>query len=68
MASRPYTPTPRGKTSRHGNHQRNAQWRRDRRYRASRRELVLALAILPSLPRPLLCRLTARALERLDDS
>jgi len=67
MASRPFTPTPRGKASRHNRHQRNAQWRRDRRYRASRRELALALAIMPSLPRPFLCRLTARTLDRLDD-
>jgi hypothetical protein len=67
MASRPYTPTPRGKSSRHSKHERNAQWRRDRRYRASRRELALALTILPSLPRPFLCRLTARTLDRLDD-
>jgi len=66
MASRPFTPTPRGKASRHGKHQRNTQWRRDRRYRASRRELGLALAIMPSLPRAFLCRLTARTLERMD--
>lgn len=67
MATRPFTPTPRGKSRRRSDHQRNTLWRRDRRHRASRRELALALAVLPSLPRPFLCRLTARTLDRLDD-
>lgn len=67
MASRPFTPAPRGKSRSHGGHKRNPQWRRDRRYRASGRELALALAIMPSLPRPFLCRLTARTLDRLDE-
>lgn len=48
-------------------HRRNAQWRRDRRQRPNVASLAVALAILPSLPRPMLCRLTARLIDRLDE-
>ena len=66
MASRPFNPMPGGSSQRHRRHRRNAQWRRDRRPRLSMASLTAALEIIPTLPRPLLVRLTARMIDRLD--
>jgi|GEM_PF-3613618 len=41
-------------------HQRNPRWRRDRRWHPPVLSPGIALASMPSLPRPILCRLTAR--------
>ncbi|MEH3106503.1 MAG: hypothetical protein PGN09_04220 [Sphingomonas fennica] len=62
MASKPHTPA----LVRRSRHQRNPQWRRDRRPRPSMASLAAALAVIPTLPRPLLERLTARMIDRLD--
>ena len=63
MATRLFTPQPR----RSRRHKRNTQWRRDRRPRPSMASLQAALAIIPSLPRPVLCRLTQRMIDRLHE-
>ena len=63
MASRLFIPA----AHRTRRHKRNAQWRRDRRPRPSMASLAVALAVIPTLPRPLLDRLTARMIERLDE-
>ena len=41
--------------------------RRDRRRWHGSANLDLALAVIPTLPRPLLCRLTASIIDRLDE-
>ena len=63
MATRPFTRAPR----RRAKHLHNPQYRRDRRARPSMASLEAALALIPNLPRPLLCRLTDRMIERLDE-
>lgn len=61
MASKPHAAL-----IRRPRHKRNPQWRRDRRPRPSMASLTAALAVIPNLPRPLLARLTARMIDRLD--
>lgn len=60
MASRPFTPAPRHRA-------RRAVRNRERRHRIRGAPVNLLLAIMPSVPRPILDRLTARMIDRLDE-
>lgn len=63
MATRPFIPQPR----QYRRHKRSSRWRRDRRPHPTMTSLRAALAIIPSLPRPVLDRLTQRCIDRLDE-
>lgn len=63
MASRPYTRV----TPRRSRHRRNPQFRRDRRPKIAFASLEAALAIIPTLPRSMLARLTERMIDRMDE-
>ena len=63
MATRPFTRVTRRKPK----HKPNPQLRRDRRPLPTRESMEAALALIPNLPRSLLCRLTERLIEHLDE-
>jgi hypothetical protein len=60
MATRPFTPGPRHRP-------RKKHHKRDRRARMNGHSVNVLLGLMPSLPRPVLDRLTARMLDRLDE-